>query len=185
MRKQAKEPILSYNCRYNRPAKRLVVFLILLHAGCVQPSVQNEISVNAKDETTVGGYLGMLQQFGNGDGRHQAALYERVSTAAVLDPTASNRVQLALLKAWPGHPGHNPEAARQMLETALAQHYELEPEVAGLARVYLLIIEQQLQAVNRNRVLTSELEEARSKLEALTTIERTVETAPPRAEAGP
>jgi hypothetical protein len=71
-----------------------------------------------------------------------------------------------------------------MLQTALAHRYELEPAVADLADIYLLIIEQQLQAANRNRTLTGELDEARSKLEALTTIERTVETAP-RAEANP
>ena len=149
----------------------------------MQPAVHHEISVAGTGETAVDGYLGMLYQFSNADTAHREAMYERVSTTAVLNPTASNRVQLALLKAWPGHTGHNPEAARQMLQTALTQYYELEPAEANLARVYLLIIEQQLQAANRDRMLTSELEEAHSKLEALTTIERTVET-PPRAEAG-
>jgi hypothetical protein len=198
---------LSYNCRCNRPDSRppgtadgflqnpayhrpwraigpLAALFILLQTGCMQPAVHHEISVPATDEATIGDYLDMLYQFSNADAPHQQALYERVSTAAVLNPTAANRVQLALLKAWPDHPGYNPEAARQMLQTALAQRYELEPAVASLASVYLLIIEQQLQAGNRNRILTGELEEARSKLEALTTIERTVETAP-RAEAGP
>ncbi|HEX5057444.1 MAG TPA: hypothetical protein VFX02_13235 [Gammaproteobacteria bacterium] len=167
-----------------RTADRLVALLILLQAGCMQPAVHHEISAPAADKTAVSDYLDMLYQFSNTDAAHQEALYESVSTRAVLDPSASNRVQLALLKAWPGHPGHNPEAARQMLQTALEQHYELEPAVASLARVYLLIIEQQLQAANHDRMLTSELEEARNKLEALTTIERTVETSP-RAEAGP
>lgn len=192
---------MSYNFRCNRQcsrlqadvdgflknpswyaAGRLAVLCVLLQTGCMQPAMHHEISVPAEKKTAVVDYLDMLYQFSNANVSQQEALYERVSTAAVLDPTPSNRVQLALLKAWPGHSGHNPEAARQMLQTALAQHYELEPAVASLARVYLLITEQQLQAANRDHMLTSELEEARSKLEALTTIESTVETAP-RAEA--
>jgi hypothetical protein len=124
----------------------------------------------------------MLYHFNNADPHDQAALYERISTDAVLEPTAPNRLQLALLKAWPGHLGHNPEAARQMLQTALMHHYELTPEVETLARIYLLLIDQQLQASNRSRTLAAELEEARQKLEALTTIEQTVETQAPRAE---
>lgn len=188
MRKQTKERILSYNCHCNRPGngrplRNSLPGLILLLAGCVQPAaVRNESPVTASGETGVGHYLGMLYQFSGADSQDRAALYERVSTSAVLEPTASNRLRLALLKAWPGHPGHNPEAAQQMLRTALIQRQELTPEVENLARVYLLIIDQQQQASNHNRMLTSELEEARSKLEALTTIERTVETTP-RAEA--
>lgn len=195
---------MLYNCRCNRldsrataaadgflqnpprPLRtigRLATLFILLQTGCIQPAVHHEISVQA-DETAIGDYLDMLYEFSKADASHQETMYERVSTAAVLDPSATNRVQLALLKAWPDHPGYNPEAARQMLQTALAQRYELEPAVADLADIYLLIIEQQLQATNRNRTLTGELDEARSKLEALTTIERTVETAP-RAEASP
>lgn len=210
MPKQTKERILSYSCRYSRPVRRgpashsggglhrpgnglsrqdrngahAAALLILLLAGCVQPAVQHEIPVIATGNTTAAHYLGMLYQFSNADPQDRATLYERISTDAVLDPTASNRLQLALLKAWPGHPGHNPEAARQMLETALVQRYELTPEVETLARVYLLIIDQQLQASSRSRALATELEEARNKLEALTTIERTVETAP-RAEVTP
>lgn len=187
---------MSYNCRCNRPASGLLKnslprgcvagFLILLHAGCMQPDlVQSESRfVAAATETTAGRYLDMLYQFGNADAQERAALYERASTAAVLDPSPPNRLQLALLKAWPGHPGYNPEAAQRMLETALLQRHGLTTEMETLARVYLLIVEQQIQAMNRNSLLSSELEEALDKLEALTTIERTVETVP-RAEAVP
>lgn len=164
----------------------IATFLILLHAGCVQPAIVQSEShdVPAASATAAGHYLDMLYQFGNAGPQERAALYERASTAAVLEPTAPNRLQLALLKAWPGHPGHNPETAKQVLETALAQRQELAPEAETLAQVYLLIIEQQILAMSRNRVLSSELEEARHKLEALTAIERTVETAP-RAEVVP
>ena len=187
--KTAKERILLYSCRYSKPSRLAVLLLSLLYAGCMSTPVVRHESLIAADETadatTADYYLAMLYRFNNADPIDQAALYERVSTDAVLDPTAANRLQLALLKAWPGHPGHNPEAAQQMLQTALMHHYELTPEVENLARVYLLLIDQQLQASNRSRTLAMELEEARQKLEALTTIEQTVETPSPRAEAAP
>jgi hypothetical protein len=174
---------LSYNCRY-KPANWVVIVVALLQAACMPPARQ-ENSVVPAAETTVDSYLTMLYQFGNADADERADLYERISTGAVLDPTAANRLQLALLKAWTGHPGHNPEAARQMLQTVLTRRYELSPEVENLARVYFMLVEQQLQASGRNRALAAELEAAHQKLEALTTIERTVETPDTRAEALP
>lgn len=160
--------------------------LVLLHAGCMPPAVVQSESRPAAPATgtTAGSHLDALYQFGNAGAQERASLYERASTAAVLDPSPANRLQLALLKAWPGHHGYNPEAAQRMLETALAQRHGLTPETETLARVYLLIVEQQIQAENRIGLLSGELEEARDKLEALTTIERTVETAP-RAEVVP
>jgi hypothetical protein len=173
---------LSYNCRY-MPAKWIVITAVLLQAACAPPT-RHEDSLAPAAEATVDSHLTMLYQFGNAEANDRAALYERISTGAVLNPTATNRLQLALLKAWPGHPGHNPEAARQMLQTVLVQRYTLTPEEENLARVYFLIVEQQLQASGRNRALAAELDAAHQKLEALTNIERAVE-APTRAEASP
>jgi hypothetical protein len=150
----------------------------------MQPVVRSESPVTVERAVTAGRHLDTLYRFGNAGPRERAGLYERVSTAAAIEPTASNLLQLALLKAWPDHPGYNPEAARQMLQTALARRDELSPEAQTLAEVHLLIVEQQILSLNRNRVLLSELDEARDKLEALTRIERTVETAP-RAEVAP
>jgi hypothetical protein len=147
----------------------------------MQPVVRSESPVTIERAAPSGGHLDTLYRFGNAGPLERAGLYERVSTAAVIEPTASNLLQLALLKAWPDHPGYNPEAARKILQTALAQRDELSPEAQTLAGVHLLIVEQQIRSLNRNRVLLSELDEARDKLEALTRIERTVETAP-RAE---
>jgi hypothetical protein len=150
----------------------------------MQPVVRSESPVSVERAANTGRHLDILYEFGNAGPLERAGLYERASTAAVIEPTASNLLQLALLKAWPGHPGYNPEAARQMLQTALAQRHELSPEAQTLAGVHLLIVDQHIQSLNRNRVLLSELDEARDKLEALTRIERTVETAP-RAEVAP
>jgi hypothetical protein len=174
---------LSYNCRY-KPARWIVIVAVLLQAACMPPARQED-SIAAAADTTVDSHLTMLYQFGNAEAGDRASLYERISTDTVLHPTATNRLRLALLKAWPGHPGHNPEAARQMLQTVLVQRYMLTPEEENLARVYFLIVEQQLQASGRNRALTFELEAARQKLEALTNIERAVEAPATRAEALP
>jgi hypothetical protein len=178
-----KERILLYNCRY-KPAKWIAIVGVLLQAACM-PSTRHEVSAAPATEATVDAYLTMLYQFGNADTYSRAALYERISTDTVLNPTAANRLQLALLKAWPGHTGHNPEAALQMLQTVLVQDYALTPEVENLARVYFLIVEQQLQTSGRNRALAAELDAAHQKLEALTNIERAVETPATRAEASP
>lgn len=197
--KTTKERILLYSFRCNKPVSRLlsnnllhaashgrIALLLVLLSGCVPPPVvRNENPTFALAETTADYYLEMLYRFNNAAPHDQAVLYERISTDAVLEPTAQNRLRLALLKAWPGHPGYNPEAAQQMLQTALLQNHELTPEVENLARVYTLIIGQQQQALNRSRTLATELEEAHKKLEALTTIERTVETPSPRAEVAP
>jgi hypothetical protein len=180
---KAKEHILSYNCRY-KPAKWIAIVAVLLQAACMPPVRHEESAVPAAG-TTVDSYLIMLHQFGNAEAYNRAAQYERISTDTVFNPTAANRLQLALLKAWPGHAGHNPEAALQMLQTVLVQRYALTPEVENLARVYSLIVEQQLQSSGRNRVLAAELEAARQKLEALTNIERDVETPATRAEVLP
>jgi hypothetical protein len=166
------------------PAKWIAIVALLLQAACMPPPRQ-EASIAPASETIIDSYLTMLYQFSDFDAYDRAVMYERISTGAVLNPTAANRLQLALLKAWPGHAGHNPEAARQMLQTVLVQRYELTPEVENLARVYFLIVEQQLQTTSRNRLLTAELEAARRKIEALTRIERTVETPAVRAEALP
>jgi hypothetical protein len=174
---------LLYNCRY-KPAKWIAIVAVLLQAACM-PTARHEDSAAPVVGTTVDSYLTMLYQFGNAEAYDRAAQYERISTETVLNPTAANRLQLALLKAWPGHSGHNPEAALQMLQTVLVQRYALTPEVENLARVYFLIVEQQLQTSGRNRALTAELEAAHQKLEALTNIERAVETPATRAEASP
>jgi hypothetical protein len=177
---------LLYSCRCNRPASRLLrnSLLIILLAGCVPPPVVRHENAGA-NEITADDYLALLYRFNNADAARRTFLYERIATDAVLQPTAPHRLQLALLKAWPGHPGYNPEAAQELLQSALLQDSKLTPGAENLARVYLLIMNQQLQASNHSRALATELEEARAKLEALTTIERTVETPTPRADATP
>ncbi len=175
---------MLYNCRCNKPDRWFSLLFILL-AGCIPPPVVRHENPAGGEPVAADYYLAMLEQFNTADPAARAFLYERISTDTVLEPTASNRLHLALLKAWPGHAGYNPEAAQQMLQSALATDNGLTPGAENLARVYLLIIDQQSQAANRNRVLTTELEEARQKLEALTTIERTVETPVSRADAAP
>ncbi|HEY3488247.1 MAG TPA: hypothetical protein VGL10_09285, partial [Gammaproteobacteria bacterium] len=172
---------------YNSPCKvdsrffsgALLTF-ILLQPGC---SYMLQVKkTDTHEQATTDSLLALLHEFSTADAQDRAATYERISTTAVLEPDAYNRLQLALLKAWPGHPGHNPEAARQMLQTALNARRELTPGTEILAQVYLSLLEQQQQTVNRNRILETELEAARSKLEAMTKIERTVETPASRSD---
>jgi hypothetical protein len=130
--------------------------------------------------STTGTYITLLHRFGDADAEDRGRLYERISTDAVLQPTASNRLRLALVKAWPDHSGHNLESARQLLESALAEHPKLTAEEKTLAGLYLLVVAQQQQSRRRTHTLASELQDALHKLEALTRIERAVEPIPPQ-----
>lgn len=121
-------------------------------------------------------FLALLQIFSDASKTDKAAMLEKMSTAAVLAPTASNRLKLALLKAWPGHPGYNTGVAHQLFQVVLAEPAGLKQSAVHLGRVYLQIISKQQQLQRRNHLLEVKLEEARQKLEALTAIERSVET---------
>jgi hypothetical protein len=123
-------------------------------------------------------YLALLEDFIQGNAKTRAEIYEWISTNAVLESTPQNRLRLALLKALPGHAGHNPAAAQLLLQSVLDSS-RIGDNGQKLAIVFLAVsIEHQKQA-QQNRTLQAELEEIRKQVSALTTIERTVDTPPP------
>jgi hypothetical protein len=128
----------------------------------------------AKPQPQTDSYLGILEEFIHGNDKTREKIYEWVSTNAVLDPIPQNRLRLALLKAWPGHAGHNPQAAELLLKSVLNSS-RINSGVRNLAAVFLAVTEEQQKRIQQNQVLLTELEEVRNKLNALTTIERTVD----------
>jgi hypothetical protein len=137
------------------------------------------------------------------DPGRQAELFQAAKDAAELTPTTSNRLKFALVLATPGHAGSDPVAAQRQLAELLATPETLLPIERYLAQSELRQVERQLilsaengrlrdeapreahdklAASNRrlsaetdeNAKLRKELDEARSKLDAISHIERSI-----------
>lgn len=148
-------------------------------------------------------YLVELRALAAGDPASQAEIFADADAAATLTPGPSTRLRLGLVLATPGHAQADPEQAQQLLREALAEPLLLTPAEIALATIHLNSVEQliiantetrrlresgsraartQEQAVSErlatveseNRRLRRELDDAESKLEAITTIERSI-----------
>ena len=120
-----------------------------------------------------------------------------------MTPGPNTQLRLALVLATPGHAESNPERAQSMLREVLTQTLLLTPAEIALATIHLNNVERMIvanaearrlrtsssraarteeQAIGQrlatveaeNRQLRRELEEAEDKLEAITTIERSI-----------
>ena len=148
-------------------------------------------------------YLKELSDLAVGDPATQAEIYADAAAAAQLTPGANTELRLALVLATPGHTESDPEQAQSMLREVLAQVQLLTPAEVSLANMHLNNVERLIVANNEarrlresssraarteeqalsqrlssveaeNRRLRSELDEAEEKLEAITTIERSI-----------
>jgi len=148
-------------------------------------------------------YLAELGRIASGDPAAQAEIYADAAAAAQLTPSASTNLRLGLVLSIPGHPESNPELAQSILRDVLAQTMLLTPAEISLAVIHLNNVETQIVAnfeTNRlrastsraaqsqeqatshrlaeveaeNRQLREDLKAAEQKLEAITTIERSI-----------
>jgi multidrug efflux pump subunit AcrB len=148
-------------------------------------------------------YLDPMRALAEGDPATQAEVFQSVADAASSAPTTTNRLRLALALATPGHPASDPVRAQRLLNELLAVDDALLPEERVLATIHLKDVEQRLilaaeaehvqqqaaaelerqnnennakldAAQRENRRLKSELEDAQQKLEAITSIERSI-----------
>ena len=148
-------------------------------------------------------YLETLRSLVEGDAVVQTDTFRNVAAAADVAPTTTNRLNLALALATPGHPSSDPAAAQRALSELLAAGDALLPEERILALVHLKDVEQRLildaeaqrlqraaqtattqrsdqaaqrlqAALEENRQLRLALDEARAKLDAITNIERSI-----------
>jgi len=148
-------------------------------------------------------YLETLRALLEGDAVAQADAFRNAATAADMAPTTTNRLNLALALATPGHPSSNAAEAQRLLSELLATGDALLPEERILAMVHLKEVEQRLildaeaqrlqraaqaattqrndqsaqrlqAALEENRQLRLALDEARAKLDAITNIERSI-----------
>jgi hypothetical protein len=148
-------------------------------------------------------YLRTLRDLVEGDAVLKADVFRTVAAAADAAPTTTNRLNLALALATPGHPSTNPLEAQRLLNEVLAKDNALLPEERILALVELKDVEQRLildaeaarlqraaqvattqrndqsaqrlqTALDENRLLRQQLDEARAKLDAITNIEKSI-----------
>lgn len=148
-------------------------------------------------------YLKELHDLAAGDPATQAEIFADAESGAMLTPGPNTQLRFALVLATPGHPESNPEQAERLLREVLAQTELLTPAEISLATIHLnnverfiivnaearrlrnsssraaqteeLAINQRLSNVEaENRRLRRDLEEAESKLEAITSIERSI-----------
>ena len=148
-------------------------------------------------------YLGELYELVEGDTRKQAAIYDDASSAARLTPNPSSKLRLGLVLSTPGHAAHDPARAQGVLSDVLSESELLTEAEIALATVQLRNAERldsvaaeaarerdassraaqaEERALSRrataaeteNRRLRAELAEAQEKLEAITSIERSI-----------
>jgi hypothetical protein len=148
-------------------------------------------------------YLSELQQLAGGDPATQAEIFADAESAATLTPGPSTQLRYALVLTAPGHSESNPGEAQGIFRDLLARPEMLTESEVALATIFLNEAEsravmgaetRRLRAENtraatseeaaiaqrisrveaENRQLRQSLAEAESKLEALTSIERSI-----------
>ena len=148
-------------------------------------------------------YLRELQDLAAGDPAMQAEIYADASSAAQLTPGPNTNLRLALVLATPGHTETDPARAESMLREVLAQTELLTAAEIALATIHLNNVERLIvttaearrlressnraarteeQAISQrlasveaeNRQLRRDLADAEQKLEAITSIERSI-----------
>jgi uncharacterized membrane protein len=155
------------------------------------------------DTQGLGVYLELMRALIEGDALTQAEIFGEVADAADIAPTTTNRLKYALALATPGHPGSDATLAEQRLSALLASADALLPEERMLVTIHLREVEQRLildtaaaqlrsesanaleqqnlesaaelsRALEENRRLRAQLDDATQKLNALAAIEQTI-----------
>lgn len=148
-------------------------------------------------------YLQELYDLAAGDPARQAEIFADAESGALLTPGPNTELRLGLVLATPGHAESDPERAESVLREVLAQSPLLTPAEVSLATIHLnnvarfivanaearrlrdsssraarteeQAISQRLATVEaENRRLRLELETAEEKLDAITSIERSI-----------
>lgn len=169
-------------------------------SGRSAPPSPQEVVVGAPE---IDSYLQELYNLTTGDPFTQVEIHADAESAATLTPDPSTRLRYALVLATPGHAAADPQQAQNLLRDLLSQTELMTTSEVALATLYLHEVEERIvlgtearrlraenaeaqsteqQAIARrvanveaeNRRLRAELEDARQKLEAITSIERSI-----------
>jgi hypothetical protein len=155
------------------------------------------------DSSEANVYLNEMFELINGYPATQAEIFADAESAATLTPGPSTQLRYALVLATPGHSGSNDAEAQRLLRDILAQTEMMTTAETALATIYLRDVETRMvlnsesrrlrsastQAATtedaaisqrmarieaENRQLRESLAEAEGKLEAITSIERSI-----------
>ena len=148
-------------------------------------------------------YIQEMYKLASGDPATQAEIYADAESAAKLTPGPSTQLRYALVLATPGHSASNPQQAQSLFRELLAATELMTPSETALATIHLKSVEQQIvlgaetrqlrsensraattkeaaiaqriaTVESENRQLRRSLEEAEGKLQAITSIERSI-----------
>jgi hypothetical protein len=148
-------------------------------------------------------YLAELQRVAAGDPATQAEIFADAQSGSQLTPSSQTNLRYALVLATPGHSEFDPDLAASMLREVLARTELLTQAEIALATIHLKnaeqivvtqaevqrlrsattraaqsrenVTNQRLASIEaENRRLRRELAEAEQKLEAITSIERSI-----------
>jgi hypothetical protein len=151
--------------------------------------------------SAVQAHFELIQQLVQAEPAAQVALLNAVRLEAENSRLATHRLRHALLLGTPGHDGHDPEAASQIMRDILSVPATLQPPERALAAIEIQRIQQNARLFTENKRLREELErserdrnsalnrrlqaeveenarlkkaleEARAKLDAISNIER-------------
>ncbi len=160
----------------------------------------DDIALDAPD---VSKYINELYELTSGDPATQAEIYADSESAATLTPGTSTALRYALVVATPGHSESDSAKGQSLLRDVLAQKEMMTTAEIELATIYLRDVEaryiletearrlrgetsraesteeaaiaQRIARVEaENRQLRESLADAEAKLEAITTIERSI-----------
>jgi len=151
------------------------------------------------DSTEANVYLNEMFELISGYPATQAEIYADAESAATLTPGPSTQLRYALVLATPGHSGSNDAEAQRLLRDILAQTEMMTTAETALATIYLRDVETRMVLNSESRRLRSastqaattedaaisqrmarieaenrQLREAEGKLEAITSIERSI-----------
>lgn len=158
------------------------------------------VIIGAPDAET---YLAEMYQLTTGDARKQSDIFDDATAAAKLTPGPSSKLRLAMVLATPGHANSDPGRASSLLREVLDEEPLLTAAELSLATVYLANAERLASASGEvarlrdasaratraeqqstarriaaveaeNARLQQALDEAEEKLEAITSIERSL-----------
>ena len=148
-------------------------------------------------------YLAELYRLAEGDPATQAEIYADAESEATLTPGTQTQLRYALILAAAGHGGSDPVKAQSLLRELLAQPELMTSAEVSLATIFLKDVEARIVLDNEarrlraeyqraasteeaavarriaeiedeNRQLRDALAEAEAKLEAITSIERSI-----------
>ena len=148
-------------------------------------------------------YLSELRDLSYGNPKVQQEIFEDARSESTLTPGPQTDLRYGMILATPGHAGFNPQVAQTLLRDVLLQESILTPAEISLATIHLKSVERQIALssearqtiastsraattegeANRqrlatveaeNRRLREELADAEEKLDAITSIERSI-----------